>query len=325
MDMDQAYFLEILAKYRAGTATPAEEQFLLACYEAFESQPDIVALLTEEERTRLKQSLHKGIMQQIAEHGAPVRQPGRRWLKIAAAAAMIAGAAAIGLRLFKEPDAPPVASLPEQTVQPEKENNLIALPDGSSVLVSAGSRLHYPTSFSGKTREVYLVGRALFNVAQQVAKPFVVHSGQLSTTVLGTTFEVDAVTPDVRVTVLEGRVQVASEKRMLGVLSANEQIVYNATSQNHRQVQLPASAPQPAWLQNDLLFDDVSLQQAARLIAERFNTSISIPDETLQQQRFTTTFTRDENLEQVLKSICDFNHAAYKIDKEKNTVIIYRP
>ncbi|RPE05419.1 DUF4974 domain-containing protein [Chitinophaga lutea] len=323
--MDTAYFLEILQKYREGTASPEEEQFLLASYEAFESQPDIVALLTDAERERLKSTMHAGIMEQIARHeGVPAR-PRRAWLKAAAAAAVLAGGVAtILLWPGKEPAAPAITAN-QQNIQPEHENNFIALPDGSSVLVSAGSRLQYPASFEGGKREVYLEGKALFTVQQQSSRPFIVHTGALQTTVLGTTFEINApATGDITVTVLNGRVQVASETTTLGVLSANEQMIYNTASRAHQQLQL-ATPPQPAWQQQDLLFDDVTLRQAAGLLEERFDVHISIPDETLQQQRFTTTFAREESLEQVLKSICDFNHAAYKKDKENNTIIIYRP
>lgn len=322
--MDKAYFLDLLKKYREGTATAAEEKFLLSCYDAFEPQPDIVALLTDAERERLKGSLHSGIMEQIALHEKAAKKTVPTWLKIAAAVIVLVGAAGIGMWLVRKPASLPVATA-QQTVQPTKENNFIALPDGSSVLVSAGSRLQFPSSFNGlPTREVYLEGQALFTVQQHTSQPFIVHTGKLQTTVLGTTFEINAPAGgDITVTVLRGKVQVARQQQTLAVLSANERIVYN-TAGNHQQMQLNAAAP-AAWRQQDLLFDDVTLQQACGLLEERFNITISIPDETLQQQRFTTSFAKDEDLEQVLKSICAFHQAAYRIDREKNTVIIYLP
>lgn len=321
--MDHSYFLEILQKYREGKATPEEERFLLSSYDAFESQPDITGLLPEAERARLGQQMHEGILRQIGEQQHVVRKQPFRW-KVAAAILVLAGAAFAAFLLVNPGGKAPAIAAADQSVQPAGENNLIALPDGSTVLVSAGSRLHYPSTFDGlEKREVYLEGKALFTVEQQRGKPFVVHAGGLQTTVLGTTFEVVAPeNGEVTVTVFKGRVRVDDEGHSLGELSANQQIVYNTEAKVSRQ---QPAVQTPSWQQGDLLFDDVSLQQAARLLEDRFGYTITIPDEGLRAQRFSATFLSHEPLGQALGSICAFNQAAYTLDSTKKTVIIYRP
>ncbi|WP_333864165.1 FecR family protein [Chitinophaga sp.] len=336
--MDHSYFLEILQKYREGNASPEEERFLLASYDAFESQPDVTPLLTPEEREKLAGRMHQHILQQIAAQQAPARRAPVRMRWIAAAAVVILAGAAMAAFLLIRPasDAPGLAAA-DQSVQPKAENNLISLPDGSTVLVSTGSKLRYPGSFANKNkREVYLEGKALFTVEQQTGQPFVVHAGGLQTTVLGTTFEVAAAGEgDVTVTVFKGRVRVEDEKKSLGELTAHQQIVYSAGESRQQ-----TSRQAPEWQQQDLLFDDVTLHdlnlaaayaddvtllQAARLLEDRFGYSIAIPDEALREQRFSTTFGSGESLEQALKSICAFNQASYTLDSSKKTVIIYRP
>lgn len=321
--MDHSYFLEILQKYREGNASPEEERFLLASYDAFESQPDVTPLLTPEEREKLAGRMHQHILQQIAAQQAPARRAPVRMRWIAAAAVVILAGAAMAAFLLIRPasDAPGLAAA-DQSVQPKAENNLISLPDGSTVLVSTGSKLRYPGSFANKNkREVYLEGKALFTVEQQTGQPFVVHAGGLQTTVLGTTFEVAAAGEgDVTVTVFKGRVRVEDEKKSLGELTAHQQIVYSAGESRQQ-----TSRQAPEWQQQDLLFDDVTLLQAARLLEDRFGYSIAIPDEALREQRFSTTFGSGESLEQALKSICAFNQASYTLDSSKKTFIIYRP
>lgn len=325
--MDKVYFLDILKKRREGTATAAEEQFIQAYYAAFESQPDVVALLTEAEKQRLKNNLHTGILEQIAaqEGSFPATKPPvLLWLKIAAAIILLAGAATAGFFIFRTPRVQQVAVQPHK-VQPASENNFVQLPDGSTVIVSAGSKLEYPTSFEGQPkREVYLQGKALFQVQHQAAQPFIVHTGNLATTVLGTSFEIRAMAgmEDITVTVIKGKVQVAHQAKTLGILSANEQMVYNTGNKEHHQLQLDAAA-QVAWQAEDLFFDDVTMQHAAKLLEERFHVTVSITDEKLQSSRFSTTFAKEESLEQVLNSICAFNNAAYRIDKTQKSVIIY--
>lgn len=327
--MDKVYFLDILKKFREGTATAAEEQFIQAYYAAFEAQPDILSLLTDAEKQRLKNNLHAGIIGQITAQESrfpAAKPPVRMWLKVAAAFILLAGAATAGLFIVRTP-APPVqqAAVQPHKVQPASENNFVQLPDGSTVIVSAGSKLEYPASFEGQpSREVYLVGKALFQVQHQAAQPFIVHTGNLQTTVLGTSFEIRAMAgmEDISVTVIKGKVQVAHETKTLGVLSANEQMVYNTGNNEHHQLQLDAAA-QVAWQAEDLFFDDVTMQHAAKLLEERFHVTVSITDEKLQDSRFSTTFAKAESLEQVLNSICAFNNAAYRIDKTQQTVIIY--
>lgn len=320
--MDQSYLLEILHKYREGTATPEEEKFLLQCYDAFDAQPDVTDLLTNKEREQLKNSLRNNINAQIVP--ARRRMPG--WTRAAAAVLLLIGAATVALLLLRTKE-PTSATIAHQTiVRPENENNLIALPDGSSVLVSAGSSLQYPPTFEGQARrEVYLEGKALFTVEQRHNQPFVVHAGGLQTTVLGTTFEVAAQqTGEVKVTVTRGRVRVDNKNRSLGELSANEQIVYHGSDAAAQLLQLPA-APLPAWQQEDLLFDDVTLRQAAQLLEDRFSVTITIPDEHLRQQRFSTTVMKKESLRQVLHSICAFTRTDYTLDSIKRSIIIYKP
>src|SRR5690606_4549797 len=71
-------------------------------------------------------------------------------------------------------------------------HQFIKLPDGSTVLLNTGSTLDFPEAFDAQTREVRLSGEAFFNIREDQARPFVVHTGALKTTVLGTSFNVKA-------------------------------------------------------------------------------------------------------------------------------------
>ncbi|SEW56360.1 FecR family protein [Chitinophaga arvensicola] len=323
--MDQEYLLEILKKYRQGITTDEEAQFLLQSYDAFDAQPDITPMLTSGEREQLKHRIHTGILEQIT----PVPAVHHRiipWRRIAAAVLLVTGLAGTAFILFQQKKPLPATIASQTIVRPENENNLIALPDGSSVLVSAGSSLQYPPSFEGlPRREVYLQGKALFTVEQRHSQPFIVNAGGLQTTVLGTTFEVATQqTGEVKVTVTRGRVRVNDKRRSLGELSANEQMVYDSREGDAQHLQLPSLAP-PAWQQEDMLFDDVTLKQAAQLLEDRFHVTIAIANEQLRQQRFSTIVLKKESLSQILHSICTFHKAGYTLDSIKRSVIIYKP
>src|SRR5690606_37299033 len=66
----------------------------------------------------------------------------------------------------------------------------ITLGDGTKVTLNAGTSIRYIQNFVGDTREVFLDGEAFFEVAHDTLKPFIVHTQDIKTKALGTSFNV---------------------------------------------------------------------------------------------------------------------------------------
>jgi transmembrane sensor len=93
------------------------------------------------------------------------------------------------------------------------ERRFITLADGSTVDLNARSRLR--VEFSNNERRVELLeGQALFQVAKDKSRPFIVASGEATVRAVGTQFDVYRKDSGTTVTVLEGRVVVYSTARM---------------------------------------------------------------------------------------------------------------
>lgn len=92
---------------------------------------------------------------------------------------------------------------------------LVNLPDGSSVLLSNGSRIRFGREMNGAERDVYLDGEGFFEVVKNPAKPFLVHTDKLTTRVLGTSFRVKSFPghDEAEVAVKTGRVAVTTIDR----------------------------------------------------------------------------------------------------------------
>jgi transmembrane sensor len=89
------------------------------------------------------------------------------------------------------------------------EQRSVSLADGSRVQLNSRTRLK--VRFTAHDRHIELLeGQALFNVAKNPQRPFVVESGTLSVRAVGTVFDVDRKRSATTVTVLEGRVAVSS-------------------------------------------------------------------------------------------------------------------
>src|SRR5258706_2080307 len=87
------------------------------------------------------------------------------------------------------------------------EQRSLVLEDGSTVELNSRSRIR--VAFNNTERSVHLMeGQALFHVARNPARPFVVHSGSARVRAVGTEFDVYRRATGTVVTVVEGRVAV---------------------------------------------------------------------------------------------------------------------
>ena len=77
-------------------------------------------------------------------------------------------------------------------------------------MLNSRSTLLYPEQFAGKTRSVYLIGEANFQVKPDEKHPFIVKANDFQITALGTEFNVNAYPEnnELIATLLEGSVKV---------------------------------------------------------------------------------------------------------------------
>lgn len=87
------------------------------------------------------------------------------------------------------------------------EQRLLALADGSTVELNARSRIR--VEYTGEERRIELLeGQALFHVAKNKLRPFIVHTSNTKVRAVGTAFDVNKTLSGTVVTVVEGRVAV---------------------------------------------------------------------------------------------------------------------
>lgn len=193
------------------------------------------------------------------------------------------------------------------------EHRKINLPDGSSVILNENSVLEYPEHFTGTTREVILKGEGYFDIKHDSKHSFIVHTGNIKTTVLGTSFNVRAFEGTaVVVTVKRGKVSVADENKVLAVLVPDQQIVLN---QQHKKVSVAKVSAEEtvAWQKNDLFFEDATMEEAAATLSKKFNVKITFENNEGKNCRFTASFLKAQSLEEVIQVITAFNEATYSI------------
>ncbi|MBZ4192151.1 FecR family protein [Niabella beijingensis] len=88
----------------------------------------------------------------------------------------------------------------------------IVLADSTRLWLNAESSVKYPLQFAAAERRVQVSGEAYFEVAHQENKPFVVENGKTEVKVLGTHFNINTFDNKIKVTLLQGLVQVSNQK-----------------------------------------------------------------------------------------------------------------
>lgn len=207
----------------------------------------------------------------------------------------------------------PGSKLAHVTAKKSSGRKWIKLPDGSSVQLNSDSHLDYPESFQGKERVVRLTGEAFFDIRHDEHHPFIIHTGKIKTTVLGTAFNIrsDAAGKNVTVTVTRGKVMVQEAGRTLGVLIANEQLSWQMEKLPFKR--RVNAAEVVAWKNQDLIMDDITLAQAAELIAQRYQLKVTFANEHVKHCRFTAAFLNRNDIEQVIAVLADITGASFEL------------
>lgn len=163
------------------------------------------------------------------------------------------------------------------------EQRLVQLADGSSVRLDTAS--HMKVRFDGDRRLIDLEsGQALFTVAHDPTRPFIVRSGGAEVTAVGTVFDVRRYGDGVLVTLVQGVVDVARSGRPAAEarrLAAGDQARIGSTGSAVAPVD-PAVAT--SWADGRLVFKGARLDQAVaevnRYLAAPIELDASVTDTT---------------------------------------------
>lgn len=223
------------------------------------------------------------------------------------------------------------------------ERKSFQLPDGSKVMLNAGSTINIAQNFNEQTREITLEGEAFFDVTHNPAKPFIIHTSSMDVKVLGTTFNVKAYASDkiTETSLIKGSVEITLNKsnRKKIILHPNEKIVLpnipvDAAAKKGSGSNGPAAVDyriadltyinselvETSWTEDRLAFNEDSFEEIAAKLSRWYNVSIRVEDEEIKQYRFTATFDQ-KTITQVLDALQLSRHFDYKIE-ENNRIVI---
>ena len=205
---------------------------------------------------------------------------------------------------------------------PFGQKSTIILSDGSKVKLNAGATLTYPEKFGhSKSREVYLSGEAFFEIARDTARPFLIKSKEVTTKVLGTSFNLKEKAGSVSVTVLTGKVKVFTESDTAAndavFLKPGQQADYNPQS-NKIEVSHADLEAVTAWKEDIIYFEQANFKEVASRLEKWYGVKVELKRNV--DGKFSGRF-KNKALKDVLTGLSYTSD--FEFDIENETVFIY--
>lgn len=296
--MDDAKYMNLMAKYLSGNVRATEKDELMAWIESdaanrafFEEMiqlwsisgnyEELFATDTAQAWQTLDQRLFGENNVTSTDESASNEKSSAKIVRLSInkfilrTAAVILVAIAAGIWWFGGLTGEQYQMLVVQTARQERQQ--MELPDGSTIWLNENTRFSYDKAFVD--RIVHLEGEAFFDVAKMDGKLFTILSGNAVTTVLGTSFNVRAYPQEARVevTVATGKVALRkadnTEKEVL--LEKGTSGIYDKVAEETKIVETPISNAD-AWRKQQLNFQDTPLRDVIPALERYFNITMKV-------------------------------------------------
>ena len=297
---------ELINKYFDGTCTSQEEQLVVE-YLSGKDHQEFISLLDQSWEKLPADDIGEDITQRMLlqlENKINSKLIKNNWMRAAAAAALIFIVLSSALLLS---DTHKKNNTAWTSIYNHNSSiQLTILPDSSKVWLTPGSKLSY-ASFTDENHErsIQLDGEAFFNVMHDAAHPFVIHTGILTTRVLGTSFNIESYQNEtaVRVSLVSGLVTVSPPSESIQ-LHPGEMLDYEKSSQTFKRQQIRINDPEE-WIKGSLVFNELPLKEALQRVATRYHLVIHYSkgvESALSDKKVTAIF-REENSNEILNNI----------------------
>lgn len=189
------------------------------------------------------------------------------------------------------------------------QKSYIVLKDGSKVTINAESKILFDKEFGITNRDITLEGEAYFEVAKNKDLPFNVTVNSITTTALGTSFNINAYEdePYLAISLVSGKVEVVNKKNKKD--SDNEKVflepgqVYRASNAEDQITEvIPFDNKRVvAWKDNILYFDNTEMKELISEVERWYDVKIIVVNPNRMAGIQGTGQFDNESLENVLR------------------------
>ena len=208
-----------------------------------------------------------------------------------------------------------------QMIVPFGKRSKILLADGTQVWLNSGSKLVYPSDFTGSKRKVFLEGEAYFEVSADKSKPFLVKTDNFDIKVLGTKFCVQAYKNEINqnTVLLEGKVSLSNGKGIFNdqyELQPNQKAIISSQDRPISITNVRDAQNYIAWIHGYLNLEDENFQALANRISRYYNLEIEI-NATIPDRRLSGKLDLKADPTRILDGLSKIFNVTYKQKGEK--------
>lgn len=188
-------------------------------------------------------------------------------------------------------------------IVPSGKRSSVTFSDGTKIWINSGSKVIYPVTFESDKREIFVEGEVYFDVTSDTRWPFIVKTQQMDVKVLGTTFNVSAYKNEsnLQVTLVEGTVEVSTNKKQADILSPNQQFDFN-TYTKEVKIQTVDVENYVAWKNGYYQFERQPLNTVFTKLSRYYGVRLEW-DEEVGKRTCYGKLDLKENLEDVLNNL----------------------
>lgn len=332
METENLNIDELLVKYWGGSAATSDKLYILDWLKANEENRKhflqtydvwLSASILKDYDLKTEIALDKFRLRVLDASNKKARLR-KKLIYVSQVAAIFIVAFGLSYFFFQNSDISSHQLVMNQVLMPKGNKGKVELPDGSLVWLNSGSKISYPETFSGDTREVTIDGQAYFEVVHNSDKPFIVKTGTLDVKVLGTKFDVQNYSDkkQIEVSLIEGSVsiEVEGDNSNRKILKPNEKFTYikSKTSSLIEPINAPMSA---IWIKDRMTFENNKLSYIIPYLEGWYGIKVKCDKDLAENTRLTFTV-RQDSLEDILKSIEYISSLHYEI--KDDTVFILK-
>jgi len=190
----------------------------------------------------------------------------------------------------------PTSSSLNSLIVPTGMDYHVVLSDGTEIWLNSATRLQFPFTFTGNSREITINGEAYMKVAKNDQKPFIVHVNReginASIQVLGTSFNINTYDSSVmRVSLVDGAIRFKSDGKNISIKPGTE-AVYTA-GQGISTHKFDADEVL-AWQQGKYYFTEATLEDIVAVLPRWYGVDVAIDDRDMRGERFTGVINRNK-------------------------------
>lgn len=207
---------------------------------------------------------------------------------------------------------------------PSGQTREVALADSSKVWINSGSEL--TVNQDDDQRVAQLKGESYFKVSKDENRKFTVKTRDLTVTVLGTEFDIEAYPNQILtiVTLERGKVTLTGNDNREWKLESNQRFIYNNETGEGRIINIdPQEATGcSAWIKGAVVYKEKTVIEVLNMVESKYGYQIEIsPDLEIDQKSYMIGIKADDTAEEIIRLLQllteEFN---YTIENKKITI-----